>query len=262
MIEKDFSIVTPEIEKLADMARLNSRIDPDLYDKYAVKRGLRDIKGNGVLTGLTEISEIIAKKPDEEGNLIPCDGELYYRGINIQDLINGFVSEGRFGFEETVYLLLFGKLPSRSELDSFNSIIGYYRSIPQNFVRDIIMKKPSRDIMNALARSVLTLYSYDDCADDTSLPNVLRQSIQLIAEFPMLICYNYIAYEYYHNGMGLHINPPKPELSTAETILQLLRIDQSYTETEAKVLDMALVLHAEHGGGNNSTFTTHVVTSS
>lgn len=262
MIEKDFSIVTPEIEKLADMARLNSRIDPDLYDKYAVKRGLRDINGNGVLTGLTEISEIIAKKPDEEGNLIPCDGELYYRGINIQDLINGFVSEGRFGFEETVYLLLFGKLPSRSELDSFNGIIGYYRSIPQNFVRDIIMKKPSRDIMNALARSVLTLYSYDDCADDTSLPNVLRQSIQLIAEFPMLICYNYIAYEYYHNGMGLHINPPKPELSTAETILQLLRIDQSYTETEAKVLDMALVLHAEHGGGNNSTFTTHVVTSS
>ena len=190
MIEKDFSIVTPEIEKLADMARLNSRIDPDLYDKYAVKRGLRDINGNGVLTGLTEISEIIAKKPDEEGNLIPCDGELYYRGINIQDLINGFVSEGRFGFEETVYLLLFGKLPSRSELDSFNGIIGYYRSIPQNFVRDIIMKKPSRDIMNALARSVLTLYSYDDCADDTSLPNVLRQSIQLIAEFPMLICYN------------------------------------------------------------------------
>lgn len=148
------------------------------------------------------------QKPDEEGNLIPCDGELYYRGINIQDLINGFVSEGRFGFEETVYLLLFGKLPSRSELDSFNGIIGYYRSIPQNFVRDIIMKKPSRDIMNALARSVLTLYSYDDCADDTSLPNVLRQSIQLIAEFPMLICYNYIAYEYYHNGMGLHINPP------------------------------------------------------
>ncbi len=158
MIEKDFSIVTPEIEKLADMARLNSRIDPDLYDKYAVKRGLRDINGNGVLTGLTEISEIIAKKPDEEGNLIPCDGELYYRGINIQDLINGFVSEGRFGFEETVYLLLFGKLPSRSELDSFNGIIGYYRSIPQNFVRDIIMKKPSRDIMNALARSAPYLH--------------------------------------------------------------------------------------------------------
>lgn len=262
MANKDFSSITPDITALSELSKNNSAIDPALYEKYSVKRGLRDINGNGVLTGLTEISEVYAKKQMPDGTLVPCDGELFYRGINVRDLIAGFVADDRFGFEETVYLLLIGELPNRSELDSFCRILGDYRCIPPNFVRDVIMKKPSRDIMNALARSVLMLYSYDDRADDISLPNVLRQSLQLIAEFPLLVCYNYLAREHYHNGADFFIHTPDKSLSTAESILYLLRADGKYTDTEAKVLDLALILHAEHGGGNNSTFTTHVVTSS
>ena len=262
MKDKDFSRITPTLELMAETARKNSRIDPALYEKYAVKRGLRDLSGEGVLTGLTEISEIVSKKKLPDGTSVPCDGELYYRGVNIEDLIRGFVADNRPGFEETVYLLLFGCLPNAETLKKFRRILGDYRCIPPNFVRDIIMKKPSREIMNAMARSVLMLYSYDNRADDISLPNVLRQSLQLISEFPLLAVYNYQAYSHYHQGGSLIIHAPDPSLSTAECVLHLLRADQQYTPLEAQLLDLALILHAEHGGGNNSTFTTHVVTSS
>ena len=262
MKDRDFSRVTPAIETLANEARVNGGIDPALYDTYSVKRGLRDLQGNGVLTGLTEISEVHAKEKAPDGTMVPCHGKLFYRGYNVEDLINGFIADNRFGFEETTYLLLFGALPSQKELTAFRRILGTYRCIPPNFVRDIIMKKPSRDIMNAMARSVLMLYTYDTRADDISLPNVLRQCLQLISEFPLLAVYNYQAYHHYHMGGSLIIHEPDPTLSTAECILHLLRPDQQYTALEAQLLDLALILHAEHGGGNNSTFTTHVVTSS
>ncbi len=194
--------------------------------------------------------------------MIPCEGKLFYRGIDVEELVNGFVADKRFGFEETTYLLLFGKLPTPEELKSFISLLGHYRSLPTSFVRDIIMKAPSQDMMNTLARSVLTLYSYDETADDVSIPNVLRQCLQLIALFPQLSVYGYQAYKHYHDGQSLFIHSPNPELSTAENILHLLRPDSKYTELEARILDIALVLHADHGGGNNSTFTTHVVSSS
>ena len=214
-----------------------------------------------MLAGLTEIGEIHAYDM-VEGKLIPCEGKLFYRGMDIEELVRGFVSEGRFGFEEITYLLLFGELPDTEELASFKKLLGSYRSLPTHFVRDIIMKAPSKDMMNTLARSVLTLYSYDDRGDDISIPNVLRQSLQLIALFPMLSVYGYQAYAHYHDGKSLYIHPPKAELSTAENILYTLRPDSKYTDFEAKILDIALVLHMEHGGGNNSSFTTHVVSSS
>lgn len=258
---KDFSVVTQKIEELAARCKDN-KINDALYDKYEVKRGLRDLNGKGVLTGLTEISEVKASETDENGVSHPCDGKLYYRGYDVEDIIAGFNADGRFGFEETTYLLLFGKMPDKQELEEFNAILGEYRCIPPNFVRDIIMKKPSRDIMNALARSVLMLYSYDTKADDISLPNVVRQSLQLISEFPLLAVYSYCAYKHSYKGGSLIIHEPDPKMSTAENILHLLREDGKFTALEAQILDIALVLHAEHGGGNNSTFTTHVVTSS
>ena len=258
---KDFSVVTQKIEELAARCKDN-KINDALYDKYEVKRGLRDLNGKGVLTGLTEISEVKASETDENGVSHPCDGKLYYRGYDVEDIIAGFNADGRFGFEETTYLLLFGKMPDKQELEDFNAILGEYRCIPPNFVRDIIMKKPSRDIMNALARSVLMLYSYDTKADDISLPNVVRQSLQLISEFPLLAVYSYCAYKHSYKGGSLIIHEPDPKMSTAENILHLLREDGKFTALEAQILDIALVLHAEHGGGNNSTFTTHVVTSS
>ena len=262
MEAKDFSAVTPEIEALASKSRENNRIDISLYDKYEVKRGLRDLNGKGVLTGLTEISEVKASEVDENGVSHPCDGKLYYRGHDVEKLIEGFTKDKRFGFEEVTYLLLFGELPDKKQLADFNELLGNYRCIPPNFVRDIIMKKPSRDIMNAVARSVLMLYAYDDKADDTSVPNVVRQSLQLISELPLLAVYSYQAYRHFHVGGSLIIHEPDPKLSTAENILHLLRADGKYTPLEAEILDIALVLHAEHGGGNNSTFTNHVVTSS
>ena len=262
METKDFSAVTPEIEALAAKSRENNRIDISLYDKYEVKRGLRDLNGKGVLTGLTEISEVKASEVDENGVSHPCDGKLYYRGHDVEKLIEGFTKDKRFGFEEVTYLLLFGELPDKKQLADFNELLGNYRCIPPNFVRDIIMKKPSRDIMNAVARSVLMLYAYDDKADDTSVPNVVRQSLQLISELPLLAVYSYQAYRHFHVGGSLIIHEPDPKLSTAENILHLLRADGKYTPLEAEILDIALVLHAEHGGGNNSTFTNHVVTSS
>ncbi len=256
-----FSAVTPQLEALAAYCTANGSIDPDLYLENNVYCGLRDLNGKGVLTGLTEISEIISKK-EIDGVLTPCDGELYYRGYNIHDLIRGFMTDKRFGFEEAAYLLLFGALPDKVQLEAFTRLISDYRQLPSSFVRDIVMKSPSEDIMNTLARSVLTLYAYDERPNDLSIPNVLRQSLELIALFPMLTVYAYQAKKYYIDNEGLVIHRPHKSLSTAENILHLLRADCRYTELEARVLDLALVLHAEHGGGNNSTFTMHVVTSS
>ncbi len=256
----NYGLITPEIQALAEMTRNNSSIDPADYVRYDVKRGLRDLNGKGVVAGLTEISDIIAKKV-VDGKSVPCDGELYYRGVNVQELVDGVLKERRFGFEETAYLLMLGRLPSAKELEEFRAQLAYYRSLPNNFVRDVILKAPSGDIMNSLARSVLNLASYDENADDISLPNVMRQCMQLVAVFPLLAVYGYQAY-HYKEGNSLYIHAPNPEHSTAETILALLRPDSSYSYWEAHVLDICLMLHAEHGGGNNSTFTTHVVTSS
>ena len=261
MEHNTFSDITPEILRLAKRSEEAGIIDSELYTRYDVKRGLRDINGKGVLAGLTHISDVRATEI-KDGVSVPAHGKLFYRGYNVQDLINGFTKDDRFGFEETAYLLLFGELPNSTELAEFRKLLGSYRSLPTSFVRDIIMKAPSKDMMNTLARSVLTLYSYDDRADDTSLPNVLRQCMQLISLFPMLSIYGYQAYSHYHDGNSLFIHQPIPELSTAENILHILRPDSSYTPLEAKILDIALVLHMEHGGGNNSSFTTHVVTSS
>ncbi|MBQ1506962.1 MAG: citrate/2-methylcitrate synthase [Ruminococcus sp.] len=257
----NYSDILPEINILAEKMTANSKIDPELYKKYDVKRGLRDLDGKGVLTGLTDISTI---KQNEliDGKLVPCDGELYYRGYNVNDIVNGIMSDDRFGFEEVVYLLLFGTMPNKEELESFKKLLVLYRTLPQNFVRDVILKAPSEDMMNSIARSVLTLFCYDSNPNDTSINNVLRQSVQLISVFPLLSVYGYHAYNHYLRDKSLYIHRAEPTMSTAEVILSLLRPDRKYTVLEAKVLDMALILHMEHGGGNNSTFTTHVVTSS
>ena len=258
----DYNAITPEILKYSECCIGNCRIEPQLYIEHKVNRGLRDLNGKGVLTGLTEISEIVSKK-EIGGKEVPCPGHLYYRGYDVEQLVEGFIRDNRFGFEEIAYLLLFSELPNESELAEFKGIISSYRTLPGSFVRDIIMKAPSADMMNSLARSVLTLYSYDEKADSTDIPNVLRQCLQLIARFPSLSVYGYHSYNYYINGSdSFFIHAPRPELSTAENILYMLRLDGKYTPLEARVLDTALVLHAEHGGGNNSTFTTHVVSSS
>ena len=250
------------LEKKASECEEHSKIDSNLYAKYEVKRGLRDLSGQGVLTGLTEISEIRSYTIVDR-DMIPCEGKLYFRGVDVEEIVDGFLQEKRFGYEEVVYLLLFGELPTETQLEELKQLLSEYRaSLPPAFVRDIIMKAPSVDLMNTLARSVLTLYSYDKKADDTSTANVLRQCLQLIALFPMFAVYGYQASSYFHEGAGFFIHPPKPEYSTAENILHMLRPDSSFTPLEAKILDIALVLHAEHGGGNNSTFTNHVVTSS
>lgn len=251
---------TPKVQELARKVEENNAIDKELYTKYEVKRGLRDLNGKGVLAGLTNISDVCAKKV-VNGEEVPCAGSLYYRGYNIKDIVRGFLEAGHPGFEETAYLLLFGELPTSVELKEFQRMIAERRMLPPNFVRDVIMKAPSRDMMNGMSRCILQLYSYDAKADDTSIPNVLRQELNLISQFPMLMVYCYHAYNY-RRGQDLYIYAPDPQLSTAENILMMLREDRKYTELEAKILDMALVLHMDHGGGNNSTFTTHVVTSS
>ena len=258
---KRYSDLTPEIVELSQLCCKNGYIDPEYYTKYEVKRGLRDADGKGVLTGLTEISEVTSVT-HKDGKRISIPGELYYRGYSIEDLVKGFIHDEHYGFEEITYLLLTGELPNKEQFDKFNNLLSYYRTLPDSFVRDIIMKAPSRNIMNALAKEVLTLYSYDEKAEDTSVPNVLRQCLQLIALLPVLAVYSYQAFNYFHNKQSLFIHSPQMGLSTAENILYMLRPDSQYTKLEAKLLDMALVLHAEHGGGNNSTFTTHVVTSS
>lgn len=256
-----FCEITPEIAHLAELSHQAATINPELFTTYDVKRGLRDLNGKGVLVGLTEISDVCSTKM-VDGKSVPAPGELYYRGYNVKDIIRGLSDNNHFGFEESTYLLLFGKLPTSEELTSFCQVLAKYRTLPTSFVRDIIMKAPSQDMMNTLARSVLTLYSYDDRADDISIPNVLRQCLELISLFPLLSVYGYQAYKHYHDGASLFIHTPDPKLSTAETILHLLRPDSKYTPLEAKLLDIALILHMEHGGGNNSTFTTHLVSSS
>ena len=256
----EYSKVTPELEQLAQLCLSNSSIDPQDYARYDVKRGLRDLNGNGVVAGLTEVSEVYAKEK-VDGQAVPVPGRLFYRGYDVVDIVHGFIDTGRFGFEETAYLLMFGQLPNAEQLASFNRQLAFYRTLPTNFVRDVILKAPSRDMMNSLARSVLTMAGYDDDPDNISLPNVVRQCIDLLAIFPLLSVYGYQAYSY-KEGNSLFIHAPRPELSTAENILALLRPDSAYTPLEAHILDLCLVLHAEHGGGNNSTFTTHVVTSS
>jgi len=234
-------------------------VDVALYDKLGVKRGLRDINGKGVLTGLTNISKIISST-EIDGKSVPCDGQLWYRGYNVIDLVKDFEFK-RFGFEEVAYLLIFGDLPTHYQLEEFKDILGSLRTLPTNFTRDVIMKAPSKDIMNSMTKSVLTLAAYDSNASDNSIPNVIRQCLSLVSEFPMLAVYGYNAYNHYECEDSMFIHRPLPELSTAENILRLLRPDTNYTQTEAFVLDAALVLHMEHGGGNNSTFTTRVVSS-
>lgn len=260
-LDSKYSEITQEILDLTDLCLENSKIDSQLYTKYAVNRGLRDENGNGVLTGLTEISDI-QSFDTSTGEKLPCEGKLFYRGYDIEKIVGGFIKEKRFGFEEITYLLIFGKMPKETELIEFKQLLAKYRTLPTSFVRDIIMKAPSSDMMNTLARSVLTLHAYDTKANDISLPNVLRQCLLLTSVFPLLAVYGYQSFRHYFEGDSFFIHTPKPELSTAENILYMLRPDCKYTELEARILDVALVLHAEHGGGNNSTFTTHVVSSS
>ncbi len=258
---KNYSEITPYITELAELSNRNNGIQSEMYNQHHVFRGLRDVNGNGVVTGLTEISRIKAKEVID-GIEYPCEGQLFYRGVNIRDIVCGFMKDKRFGFEETVYLLLFSELPTAEKLARFKTELAEYRSLPTSFVRDMILKAPGKDMMNILSRCVLALYAYDEDPDNVSVANVLRQCMQLIAVFPMLAVYSYQSYQHYHCGKSLFIHMPEKELSTAENVLRLLREDGSYTKLESTVLDLALVLHAEHGGGNNSTFTTHVVTSS
>lgn len=260
-MNKGYLLDSAHIDRLADVITHNTYIDPTLYAKYNVKRGLRDENGQGVVTGLTDISRSDAYEM-KDGQKIPADGQLYYRGYNIYDIVRGCQEESRFGFEEAAYLLLMNKMPNEKELKKFNEILTAYRKLPDSFVRDIIMKAPSDDMMNAMSRCVLMLYSYDSAPNDLSLNNVLRQSLQMIAQFPMIAVYSYHAYLHYYKGDSLFIVPPRTDLSTAENILHMLRPGGDYTKLEALTLDMALMIHAEHGGGNNSTFTTRVVTSS
>ena len=250
-----------KISQLVNLCEKNYNIDPALYQKYDVKRGLRDINGQGVRAGLTNISNVSATAI-VDGESVPARGKLYYRGIDVEQIVKGFSEENRFGFEETVYLLLFGELPTKDALRQFQQLLVEARPLPTTFTRDVIMKSPSDDMMNTLARSVLTLYSYDPNPNDLSIANVLKQCIRLIAQFPSLAVYGYQAFEYYKNDESLFLHHPNPELSTAENILYMLRPDSKYSDLEAKILDIALILHMEHGGGNNSTFTTHVVSSS
>ena len=249
-----------KLDELVEFSRTSGKIDMKLYTEYDVKRGLRDSTGKGVLTGLTEISDVIGFEVTEEGAKVPADGRLYYQGYNVAELVRGF-KHRRFGFEEVTYLLLFGELPRKPQLDEFIEILSSYRELPETFTRDVIMKAPSTNMMNSLQKCVLTLYSYDKNPEDTSIQNILRQSLSLVAKMPLLAVYSYHTYCHYYLGHNLVIRNPKPELSLAENLLQMLHPDGQFTELEAKVLDVALVLHAEHGGGNNSTFTTHVVSS-
>ncbi|MBQ3219545.1 MAG: citrate/2-methylcitrate synthase [Clostridia bacterium] len=252
--------MTQEIEKFASLFKATPKFTEEQYKTNQVKRGLRDIDGTGVVTGLTDISDVISKKT-VDGVKVPCAGELYYRGVDVKELIKNYDEEMHSGFEEATFLLLFNKLPTREELKEFKELLAQYRKLPKNFVRDIILKAPNKDIMNSLARSILNFYSYDNHALDNSIDNVLRQCLTLISVTPLFAVYAYHAYMHYHENKSLIIHRPTPELSTAESILYMLRPDSKYTALEAKVLDIAFILHAEHGGGNNSTFTTHVVTS-
>ena len=256
----EYAAIEKEAKLFTVLCVHNDAIDPNLFDEFGVKRGLRDKDGNGVLAGITNISRIDAFEM-RDGVKTPCDGKLWYRGYNVYDLIRGLRGK-RYGFEEVAYLLLLGDLPNEQQLHEFTDCLTKCRALPSNFVRDVIMKAPSKDLMNSLTRSVLTLASYDDSVGDNSLQTQMEQCIKLISVFPMLAVYGYHAYNYYLNDGSMYIHRPRPELSAAENLLQMLRPDQQYTPLEAHVLDIALLLHMEHGGGNNSTFTTRVVTSS
>ena len=258
----NYSEITPYIERLAKMSCENNNIVPEMYAQHNVKKGLRDNDGFGVVAGLTEVSDVKSREVDGDGNIIQCPGELFYRGVNVKNLVKGFLKSGHSGFEEAIYLLLFSKQPTKEELKEFTDQLSAYRSLPPSFVRDMILKAPGKDMMNMISRSVLALYAYDDNPDDISVPNVLRQCMQLIAQFPLLSIYGYHSFQHYHNNNDLFIHFPKPEYTTAENLLYILREDGKFSPLEAQLLDICLVLHAEHGGGNNSTFTTHVVTSS
>ena len=263
--ENAYCEITPAILSLKEQWEKKNYIDPRLYREYNVKRGLRDEDGRGVLTGLTRVAEIqsyhvITDAADRE-YITPADGVLYYRGIDSRELVTGSAKRGRFAFEEAAYLLLFGELPTEEQLQDFCVQLASYRTLPTNFFRDVIMKAPPRDLMNTMQRGILTLFCYDDKPNDISLENVLRQCLQLMSNMPVLAIYAYQAWRY-NQGESLFIHTPLPELSTAENFLRMLREDRSYTELEARTLDVALVLHADNGGGNNSTFTNHVVTSS
>jgi len=253
--------INPFLAKYAEIADRQNRIPAELYEKYSVKRGLRNSDGTGVLVGLTEIGQVHGYIMDE-GEKVSVPGVLRYRGIDVKDIVSGFQKEKRFGFEETAFLLLFGYLPGSQELEDFAARLGELRELPKNFIEDMILKAPSTDIMNKIGRSVLSLYSFDDSADSTDIPNVLRQSVQLISRFPSIAAYAYQAKNHYYGGASLYLHKPDPTRSTAENMLMMIREDQSYTEQESEILDLCLVLHAEHGGGNNSAFTTHVVSSS
>ncbi len=261
-------MTTSPLERLAAYAGAHEQeltdhagIDPELYQTYGVKRGLRDKNGKGVLAGLTSISEIQSSL-DVDGQSMPCEGQLWYRGFDINDLVEGVIKSGRYGFEEIAYLLLFGTLPTAAQLKEFQGVMADSRTLPTNFVRDVIMKAPSHDMMNTLSRSVLTLASYDGNVSDLSIANVLRQCLMLISVFPMLAVYGYHSYNHYEKDESFYIHRPDDSLSTAENLLRMLRPDMRFSPLEAHVLDIALILHMEHGGGNNSTFTTHVVSSS
>jgi len=249
------------IMELGALAKKNNNILPSLYNKYEVKRGLRNSNGTGVLVGLTEIGDVHGYIMDEN-ETVPVNGRLRYRGIDVDEISKGFIKDGRFGFEEVIYLLMFGELPAKAELDKFNNLLGLSRDLPDNFLEDMILKAPSTDIMNKLARSVLILYSYDENPDDTSVVNIIRQTTELIARFPAMIAYGYQAKAYHYMNKSLVIHTPDPELSTAENLLKMSRVSGEYSKIEAELLDLMLVLHAEHGGGNNSAFTAHVVSSS
>jgi citrate synthase len=239
----------------------NNKINDQLYGKYDVKRGLRDANGAGVVVGLTKIGDVQGYQVNENGVRVPIDGKLYYRGVDVEDIVENCLAEDRFGYEETSYLLLFGELPDKKKLDEFTAILGSKRELPEGFSRDMILTAPSRNVMNKLARSVLALYSYDENPDETSISNVLRQSINLMGYFPSLIAYGYQAKRAYFDNESLHLHNPGADLSTAENILRMIRPTGEYTQLEAKLLDLSMILHAEHGGGNNSSFTTHLVTS-
>lgn len=249
------------IEKYADLTQKNDQIEKNLFSEYGVKRGLRDINGKGVVTGITNISRVESTE-EKNGEIVPCPGKLYFRGYNVKDLARGLKDSNRFGFEEIAYLLLLGELPNEEQLKEFERVLASSRKLPTNFVRDVILKAPSKDIMNSVTRSVLTLASYDKDASDTSVENVLRQCIELISMLPMLAVYGYHSFNHYKRNKSLYIHRPSPKLSTSENFLRMLRPNMHYTKLEAKVLDLLFILHMEHGGGNNSTFTTRVVTSS
>lgn len=255
------AIVKNFYEHSAEILNANNQIETDLYIQNNVKRGLRNSNGTGVVVGLTRIGDVRGYTVDENKNKLPMEGKLYYRGYSVEDLVNNCISEDRFGFEEVTFLLIFGTLPSKSELEAFKKMLGAKRELPPGFARDMILTAPSNNIMNKLARSVLALYCYDDNPDDISIPNVIRQSIDLIGYFPALISYAYQAKSSYYDNKSLHLHNPIPELSTSENILRMIRPTGEYTDLEAKLLDLSMILHAEHGGGNNSSFTTHLVSS-